>query len=75
MCFAFYTGIQDGHQNGKAIFEMLSVHSADTLLGNNFHQNRSILNCFQDKCVFAFHTEIQDGRQKWQERDFVKSHQ
>ena len=40
----------------------------------NFHQNlrwqpksRS-----QDKCAFAFYTEIQDGPQKWQESDFCE---
>ena len=40
----------------------------------NFHQysrwqpkSRS-----QDKCVFAFYAEIQDGRQKWQESDFCE---
>ena len=26
----------------------------------------------QDKCVFAFYTDIQDGRQKWQQSDFCE---
>ena len=26
----------------------------------------------QDKCVFAFYTKIQDGRQKWQQSDFCE---
>ena len=26
----------------------------------------------QDKCHFAFYTEIQDGRQKWLESDFCE---
>ena len=51
---------------------MSQVHSADTLAGYKFHQNRSISNRFQDKCVFAFYAEIQDGRQKWQESDFFE---
>ena len=33
-------------------------------------QNRSILNHFLDKCIFAFNVEIQDGHQKWRESDF-----
>ena len=28
-----------------------------------------------DKCIFAFYTEIQDGRQKWQEKNFWEKHQ
>ena len=30
---------------------------------------------FQDKRVFAFKAEIQDGCQKWRENDFGKSRQ
>ena len=41
-------------------------------MGQNFHQNCSILLRFRDKRVFAFNTEIQDGRQKWRENDFCK---
>ena len=33
-------------------------------------QNCSISHRFRDKCVFAFYTENQDDRQKWQENDF-----
>ena len=39
-------------------------------MGKKFHQNRSISHHFQDKCIFAFYAEIQDGHQKWQESDF-----
>ena len=33
-------------------------------------QNRSISHRFQNKCPFAFYTEIQDDRLFWQENDF-----
>ena len=39
-------------------------------MGQKLCQNRSISLRFQDKRVFAFYTEIQDGRQKWRENDF-----
>ena len=35
-----------------------------------FCQNRSCLNCFQDKCDFVYYAEIHDGRQKWPENNF-----
>ena len=40
----------------------------------NFHQNSrwQPKSRSQDKCVFAFYTEIQDCRQKWQESDFCE---
>ena len=34
-----------------------------------FHRNYSISYCFQDKCIFVFYAEIQDGCQIWQETD------
>ena len=37
-----------------------------------FRRNRSISLRYQDKCVFAFNAEIQDGRQKWWENDFLR---
>ena len=33
----------------------------------NFNSNWRPKSCSQDKCVFAFYAEIQDGRQKWQQ--------
>ena len=39
-------------------------------MGQKFCRNRFILLRFQDKCVFAFKAQIQDGRQKWRENDF-----
>ena len=43
---------------GKRFYEKSSVDSAD----QKFCQNRSISHRFQDKCTFAFYTEIQHGR-------------
>ena len=40
-------------------------------VGQKFHRNRSISLRFRDKRVFAFYAEIQDGRQKWPENDFL----
>ena len=40
------------------------------MLEKNF--NRSILYRFQEICIFAAYTEIQDGHQKW-ENDFSKN--
>ena len=36
-------------------------------MSQKFCQNHSISHRFQDKCTFAFYTEIQDDRQKWRE--------
>ena len=67
--------------------EKLPVDSAETLwvknfvqkilskslcVGQKFPRNRSISLCFRDKHIFAFNTEIQDGRQKWQENNFYE---
>ena len=40
----------------------------------NFHQNSrwQPKSRSQHKCLFAFYTEIQDGRQKWWESDFCE---
>ena len=40
----------------------------------NFHQNSrwQPISHSQDKCIFAFYVEIQDGRQKWWESDFCE---
>ena len=40
----------------------------------NFHQNSrwEPKSRSQDKCLFAFYAEIQDGRQKWRESDFCE---
>ena len=46
----------------KVIFgEKSPVDYADTLWVPNFIENHCISHPFQDKCVFAFNTEIQDG--------------
>ena len=44
--------------------ENLPVDSTDTLHGQKFRQNSSSLFRFQDKHVFVFYAEIQDGSQK-----------
>ena len=36
-----------------------------------FCRNRSISLRFQDKRIFVFNTEIQDGSQKWRENIFL----
>ena len=41
-------------------------------MGQKFCQNHPIPHRFQDKCVFAFYVQIQDGRQMWQENDFCE---
>ena len=35
--------------------------------GKQFRRNRSVSQCFQDKHVFVFYAEIQNGREKWEE--------
>ena len=40
--------------------------------GSKIFRNRSISLRFQDKHVFAFYAEIQDGRQNWRENDFLR---
>ena len=46
------------------------IDSADTLVGLKFCQNSSMSYRLQDKCVFTFYAEIQDGCQKWGEMSF-----
>ena len=41
-------------------------------MGQKFRRNRSISLRFRDKHVFAFKTEIQDGRQKVAEKRFLR---
>ena len=54
---------------------LLAVDSADTLQVKKFRQNRSISHCFQDKCIFTFYAEIQNGRQNGRKTIFGKSRQ
>ena len=42
-------------------------------MGEKFLQNHSISLRFQDKHIFLFNTEIQDGRQKWRENVFLQN--
>ena len=70
---------------GKAIFAKKSpVDSAYILWDKNFikitlSRTVSEISVFkgfstfsQDKCIFAFYAEIQDGSQKWRKNDFCK---
>ena len=58
-------------KNGRKQFleKKSPVYSADTLEVKHFVKI-TISHRFQDKCIFAFYAEIQDGRQKWQENNF-----
>ena len=80
----FHAEIQGGCQKWQEndFWEKSSVHSAYTMRVKNFVKItillsfrdkricRSISLRFQDKRVLVFHTEIQDGHQKWRENDF-----
>ena len=46
----------------------LRISVAITLLSKYLQFCNS--HCFQDKCVFAFYAEFQDGHRKWREKDF-----
>ena len=47
------------------------VVSAVTLWVKNFIEIAIYISqCFRDKYVFVFYAEIQDGHQKWREKDF-----
>ena len=60
---ALYAEIQDGSQKWleSDFCEKSSVDFADTLRVQNFVKITLSRNRFQDKCAFAFYTEIQDG--------------
>ena len=68
MHFTFYEEIQF-----KYFSENLPVDYADIPAGQRFCQNHSNLLHFRDKHVFAFYTDIQDGRQKCWENDLAKT--
>ena len=51
---------------------MLPVHSADTLRVKNFIKITPSRTVYM---INAFYTEIEEGRQKWWESDFVNSPQ
>ena len=54
----------------KTIFQKIATRLCRYPTGQKFCQNRCISLCFQDKWVFVFDAEIQDGCQKWHENDF-----
>ena len=58
-------------KNGwKTIFGKLVNRLCRYPMGQKICWNHSVLHPFRDKCVFAFYAEIQDGCQKWWEKDF-----
>ena len=56
---------------GKKIFGKRCQMTQRIPRGSTFCQNCSITHCLQDKRVFAFYAEIQDGRPKWREKLFL----
>ena len=65
--FCFYAEIQDGRQKWQEndFWKNSAVESADTLWVKNFAEKfHSISHRFQDNCVFAYYTKIQDFNQK-----------
>ena len=59
----------------KVFLVKLDSRLATYAASQKFCRNRSISLRFRDKRVFVFNTEIQDGRQKWWENYFCKTHQ
>ena len=55
---------------GKIIFAKVASRLCRHPDGQKFRRNRSFSLRYQDKRVFAFNAEIQDGRQKGRENDF-----
>ena len=72
MHFCILRRIQDGCQKWQEsdFCEMSPLHSAYTLRVQNFHRNRSISYCFQEKCVFAYLLNRARYSQKWRKSDF-----
>ena len=52
----------------KQFLEKVAGRLCKYPVGQKCHRNRSITLRFQDKWIFAFYAEIQDGRQKWREK-------
>ena len=65
----FKTAAKSGR---KTIFWKIASRLCRYPVGQTFCRNRSISLRFQDKQVFVFNAEIQDGCQKWQENDFCE---
>ena len=60
---------------GKLFLRKVTSRLFKYPLGQKFGQNHSISFRFREKRVFAFKAEIQDGRQKWREKDFWEKSQ
>ena len=56
---------------GKTIFGKVASRLCRYSRSQKFCRNCSISLRFQDKHIFAFYTEIKDGRQKWWKNDFL----
>ena len=57
---------------GKRFLGKMFSRLCRSPVGPKICRNCSISHLYQDKCVFAFYAEIQDGRQKWRENDFLE---
>ena len=56
--------------SGKQFLDTFASSLCRNPVCQKFRRNRSISHRYQDKCVFAFYAEIQDGCQKLRENDF-----
>ena len=56
----------------KTIFRKIASRLCRYAVGQKFRRNPSISLRFQNKQVFVFNTEIQDGHQKWRENNFCE---
>ena len=57
---------------GKQFLRKVASRLCWSPVGQKFWRNFSICHHFRDKCVFVFYAEIQDGRQKWRGKPFLK---
>ena len=57
---------------GKQFLQKFIIRVCIFPVDQKFGRNQSSSLCFQDKNVFVFNTEIQDGCQMWRHNDFWK---
>ena len=80
ICFSIYDKMQGFIDEssffvcvaGKTFFCEIMPVDCRYPVGQKFCRNRCISLHFQDKHVFAFYGEIQDGYQKWWENNFYE---
>ena len=58
---------------GKRFWREVTIRICRSTVDQKIFPNHSSSLRFQDKVIFTFYEEIQDGRQKWQEKDFRKN--